>query len=814
MSALSHLRVLELSDGVAGEYCGKLLADFGAEIIKVERPGGGSDTRRRPPLARTGDPGERSGLFAYLNANKRSVCLETADASGRETLQALIRSVDAVIDDYPPGHLESLGIDPECVTRSHPGLIVCAITPFGYEAPAEMQNACSLGVFHSSGWGYHCPSDPDPEKPPLQGAGRFLVDYESGMSAALALAAALYCKQGSGRGQFIDVSQQASMASLADYVVGQMVAGHMNASTSRQAFELGGPATFFRCLDGYVYLWMSEPTHWRGLATLMGEPQWMRELPERWLELHLTHERIERCRTEIALWMRAQRKSEVAARAQKLGVPLVPVNTLQDILASPQMAFRGFFAEVEHPTLGRLRHPTVPYRLSATPARIARPAPRLGESTNAVLSEIRAASSQSSVPMRPARSPAASGSPGTAGNRAAGPLAGVRVLELTKIWAGPYTGKLLALLGAEVIRVESWDSLDATRRYGTQDVNQAPGFQAINPGKRSVQLNTRSEEGRRLLGELIKRSDIVVENLRPGAADRMGFAYEGLRALRPDVVAVSMSMHGHEGPLAYQTGYAPCFSALAGICDLTGYEDGPPQLLNIRYGDSSYGTAAAFAALVALIHRQRTGHGQYVDVSAVEALAALLGDCFMEYFLTGRVPTRSGNRHPEMAPHGTYRCKYDEWISIAVRTEAQWRSFCEAMGAAALADDARFASLHSRQRHAVALDEIISAWTAGRDAHELGAALRHNGIAAFKSLSSLDLVSDEQLWRQQFFCAIPNGKQGSIPIAGAPWRMSLTPPAVERAAPALGQDNDYVLGELLGLSLAERRRLTDEKVVY
>jgi CoA-transferase family III len=193
----------------------------------------------------------------------------------------------------------------------------------------------------------------------------------------------------------------------------------------------------------------------------------------------------------------------------------------------------------------------------------------LGEHTESILAEAAAIKAPAAAVPR---------SPGLPTQQQAGPLQGVRVLELTKIWAGPYTGKLLALLGAEVIRVESYDSLDATRRYGVKDINDAPGFQAINPGKCSVQFNVRTDEGRRLVKELVKVSDIFIENLRPGAAGRLGLGYDVLRSLKPQIVAVSMSMYGHEGPLSYQTGYAPCFSALAGVCNLVGYEGGPPQL--------------------------------------------------------------------------------------------------------------------------------------------------------------------------------------------------------------------------------------------
>ena len=434
-------------------------------------------------------------------------------------LRSLIRTVDVVIDDHPKGWLEARGIDPASCSDTTPGSHRLLDHPFRLRGTGCAADARSINVLHSS-WGYHSPCHADPAKPPLSGVGRFLPDYESGLVAALALSAAVYWRESSGRGQFVDVSQQASMASLVDYVLGQMVAGTMEVSDRRQAYDLGGPATFFQCRDGYVYLWMSEPGHWKGMSTLMGDPAWMRDYPERWLELHVTPERIDRCRAEIARWMKDQSKSEVASRAQKLGVPLVPVNTMEDVFRSSQLEFRKFFTQIEHPTLGKLHYPTVPYRLSATPARIEQPAPLLGQHTDAVLREVSSglAARKSALPSKAA---AADAPPG-------GPLQGVRVLEVTKIWAGPYTGKLLAFLGAEVIRVESYDSLDATRAFGNKDINDAPGFQAINPGKYSVQLSMKGEEGRGLVRELAKVSDIFIENLRPGRGPADGARLRGV----------------------------------------------------------------------------------------------------------------------------------------------------------------------------------------------------------------------------------------------------------------------------------------------
>ena len=243
-------------------------------------------------------------------------------------------------------------------------------------------------------------------------------------------------------------------------------------------------------------------------------------------------------------------------------------------------------------------------------------------------------------------------------NRArGGPLQGVRVVELTKVWAGPYVGKLLAFLGAEVIRIESLGSLDVTRTYGVKDINNAPGFQAVNPQKLSVQIDMKTQQGIGLILDLLRKSDIVVENLRPGAIDRLGLGYDTVKAAKPDIIFVSMGMYGNEGPLSYQTGYAPCFAALGGLSSLVGYEGQPPSGMNVRYADSTFGTAAAYAAIVALMHRRKTGVGQFIDVSAVECMSSMIGDTIMDFALNGTVHECDGNRHPEMAPHGAYPCR-------------------------------------------------------------------------------------------------------------------------------------------------------------
>lgn len=388
MSALRGITVLELAESVSGEYCGKLLADFGAEVIKIERPGCGSPTRRLAPFAGDGSGIECSGLFAYLNTGKRSVALDLAASPGRDALRQLLAQAAVVIDDHAAAWLQDLGLDADTVQQTHPGLVMCSITHFGLEPPDDRLHAEDLNVFHSSGWGYHTPTGADPALPPLKGAGRFLPSYEAGLEASLCINAALYERAQSGRGRFIEISKQDVLASRIDYVLAQMVAGEMNVGTDRKAFDLAGPAGIFPCRDGYVYIWLSAPSHWEGLRQLLDDTQWMDDFPANWLERGCTPERVALCRQHITRWLQTQDKHAAAAKAQTLGVTLVAVNNAHDLVASPQYRFRQFFVELEHPHLGKALYPTVPYQLSATPARPRAAAPLLGQDNNSCLSPL------------------------------------------------------------------------------------------------------------------------------------------------------------------------------------------------------------------------------------------------------------------------------------------------------------------------------------------------------------------------------------------------------------------------------------------
>lgn len=394
-----------------------------------------------------------------------------------------------------------------------------------------------------------------------------------------------------------------------------------------------------------------------------------------------------------------------------------------------------------------------------------------------------------------------------------GPLAGIRVLEITKVWAGPYAGKLLAFLGAEVIKVESTTNLDEMRAYGGTDINAAPFFLAINQEVESVQINLKTDEGVGYLKEMIAQSDIVIENIRPGAMERLGLSYEEIRKIKPDIISVAIKMYGSNGPLAYQTGYAPCFAALGGLHYLVGHEGDPPKGMNIRYGDSTVGATAAFAALVALAHRDRTGEGQFVDLSAVETMATMAGDSLFAHALTGEAPPTDGNAHAEMAPHGCYPCADGEWISIAVATEEEWHGLCDGLAATELAKNPRFTDADQRQANRHALDEWLGELTRGCRADDLGERLRARGVPAFKSMSSLDVVGADFLWARGFYRMVSDHRQGTRPIVGPGWRLTPDDAQIARGAPLLGEHNGHVYRNILGLSEEALADLVARKIV-
>jgi len=383
------------------------------------------------------------------------------------------------------------------------------------------------------------------------------------------------------------------------------------------------------------------------------------------------------------------------------------------------------------------------------------------------------------------------------------PLAGLRVADFTWVWAGPFCSLQLAHLGAEVVRVESASRTCVTRLLppwpdAQPGPNRSGYFNQYNQGKRSLSLNLKDPQAMEVARDLIRKSDIVVENFAAGVFERMGLGYEACRALKPDVIMIALSGYGATGPESEYVSYGPAQVPLSGFSSLTGYRGWRPMHIGISYGDPTAGLEGAAAVLAALIHRKRTGQGQFIDLSQWESTMALLPEGVLEQTMTGRAPERDGNHDARWAPHAMYRCAgEDRWVSIVVASDDEWRALTGVVDPALMHDD-RFATAGLRKQNEEALDAAIGAWCAARTPEEITATLQGAGVAAFTAMNAKDLHDDPHLGSRDYFVELPHPEVGTRRHMGIPYRLHGTPVEVWRAAPCLGQDTDYVLRDVLG----------------
>jgi benzylsuccinate CoA-transferase BbsF subunit len=399
-------------------------------------------------------------------------------------------------------------------------------------------------------------------------------------------------------------------------------------------------------------------------------------------------------------------------------------------------------------------------------------------------------------------------------------LQGVRIADFCWLWAGAYATGLLAILGAEVIKIESMARVDPSRRMtltigqAFEGVDHSPVFNSINLNKLSIKLNLKLPKAVELAKRIVQISDVASQNMRPGAMDKIGLGYEALKEVKPDIIMLSSSSFGAEGPLRRYGGYAPSFAAYSGLTHLTGYGDAPPNPMT-GSTDLMSATTGAFAILAALNHRQNTGQGQHIDLSSVESLAVFTGDALMDYIMNGRVRSRRGNRDDIMAPHNCYRCRGDDkWVSIAVSTEEEWQAFCQVMGNPDWTRDDKFSAARDRWQNQEEMDTLITEWTVNYTHYELTEMLQKAGVAAFLSLSNQEIFSDPHFKERKLAVDVEHPVMKKQVVLGAPWKLSETPARVIKASPTMGENNEYVFGELLGMPNSQIKQLMDEQVIY
>ncbi len=399
-----------------------------------------------------------------------------------------------------------------------------------------------------------------------------------------------------------------------------------------------------------------------------------------------------------------------------------------------------------------------------------------------------------------------------------GVLDGIRVVDFTWVWAGPIMGRHLADYGAEVISVENPEYIDLARQLiyqdGEYDPDMAVAYTNFNAGKKSVTLNMAAPEAIDMVKRLIAMSDVIIESMTPKAMRNWGLTYDAVRQIKPDIIMLSSCMQGQTGPYSMSPGNGAILPALAGISEVTGWPDRGPTGQGGPYTDFLAGAMGAAAVMTALVHRERTGEGQYIDMSQNECSMHFLTTAFLDYSANGRIATRVGNRRAGFAPHGVYRCQGEEaWCTIAVQSEAEWAALCAVMGHPDWTQDASFATGRSRELHAETLDARLEAWTVELPAQEVMDRLQQARVPAAVVHNAEGLETDAQLAHRDHYARLEHPRIGENVIDQYGFRLGDTPGGVTVPAPLLGQHNDYVLGELLGLTPAEIARLTEAGVV-
>ncbi len=581
--------------------------------------------------------------------------------------------------------------------------------------------------------------------------------------------------------------------SLVYYTYGGVVTSRINTAYSN----------VIECADGAALITLLGEDQWQRLVALMGNPEWAHSEPfSTRVNRGINADALRSMMSD--LW-HDWKVADVCKAVQDQRIPIAPLNKVEDVLNDPHLRERGIF--VRFPT-GDDRGPGVlapgiPYKFSTIPAPQPVGAPRLGEHNRAVFDDGAISAARVSAQVVPVRSAAGAGDP----RAGMAPLAGVRVLDFTWVWAGPYCTLQLAHLGAEVMRVETAKRPCINRIIppfadAKAGINRAGSFNQWNQGKRSLQLDLANPRAIELCHELVAKCDVVVENFAPGVITRMGLGYETLRKFKPDLVMLSISGYGQFGPYRDFVSLGQQTAARAGMFWITGYPNDIPRQIGISYADPVAGVFGAFGIISALIRRDRTGEGQYIDLSMWETLEMMLAESVIEHDMTGRQPQRMGNHDNWIAPHEAYKALGDaeQWVTIAVPTQGEWRRLCEAMGQPGLADDPRFLTPELRKRNEEALDAIITQWTRTRERWELTEILQRAGVAAFPTLNNQDVGTDSHLRARGFLVELEHPEIGRRTHAGIPWTMTGTPCHVRATAPLLGADTDSILSKILGYS--------------
>ena len=775
--ALHNIRVLELAEGwSAAALCGRLLAELGAEVIKIEPPAG-DFLRKRKPLAPYGG----SYDFQLIAANKKSVCINPAIPQDGELLKRLIGKTDVIIEDSLFAREQGLSTDFEVSRNGNRALIHCGISPFGSSGPLsnytgnELVMQAMSGMMATTGFAGDLPTR----------VGILCGEHVAGIFAGISVLGALCHRYDSGTGQEIDISVHDCLVSYLGTFMPAFFTTGKNPERIGNLHPMVVPWNSYRAKDGWVIICTGNDLQWGALVKAMGRDDLTGD--DRYV---LQDKRIAR-RGEIdgiiSQWTATKNVDEVVSLLEEANIPAGPIMTMENMLADEQVTARNMLVELNHQLGGKVMSTGPLFKMTATPGEISSPAPLLGEHTEQILfklTDYRETSRKIGDKKVTARA-----------------LQGVRVLEVGAYTAGPLCTRLLASLGAEVIKIEPPVTGDHVRDFGCKVGGTSYLFHINNYNKKSVTLDTNKKEGKDIFLELVKRSDILVENFVPGTLDRWGLGYSTLQEINPSLIYCSVNGFGWGGSMGKKRAFDTVVQARAGILNQTGYPDGPPTKVGASFADVSAAAFGALAVLAALYHRKVTGEGQFVDVAMYDVMVWMTAELWPFHFRGEKIPERMGNRHYRYVPYNIYRAR-DGLVVIAAEKDKQWSDLSEVMGCSALAGSARYRSTESRVKHREEVDALVADWAKKLEVAEVVGKCQKAGVPAGQVMELSDIASHPHVLSRQMMVEAPLDS-GTMKLLGCPMKLSATPTDFHRPAALLGGHNQEIYCGMLGYSAAQ-----------
>ncbi len=780
---LAGLRVVEIASEISGPYAGKLLVDAGAEVIKVEPPGG--DPMRRWTASGHPITGDEDGaLFQYLNASKKSVVLDLESDAGRADLIRLASASDLLIEDLGPGGLADLGLA-AAIQNARPELSIVSLSAWGGEGPDARRPATEFTQQAAAGSiAYRGLRD----RAPVAAGGR-LGEWALGVFAAVGALTASGMARASGRGQIVDASRFEAM--LLCLTVYHDLDGQWNADPLPRSIEI---PSIERAKDGWVGFCTVTGQQWVDLCTLMGRSDVGEN--QDYLAAMKRMDDMDFIKGVIEGWTLEHTIDEILELCAAFRIPASPIGNGQTLLENEHLVAREVFQN----SPGGFMQPRPPYLIEDSGHRPLGRAPKLGEhDVGALLADATPPSVQ-----------------GATGEPKRLLLEGLKVVDLTAFWAGPLAACFLADMGADVVKIESIQRPDGMRFAGAVPNAEmwewSPVFHGANPGKRDVTLKLDDERGIALLKKMIEGADVLIENYSARVLENFGLDWASVKAMNPRIVMVRMPAFGLGGPWRDRPGFAMTVEQMSGLAWMTGYDDMP--LVPRGSCDPIGGMHTIFALLLALQERARDGKGRLVEIPLVEVAINIAAEQVLEYSAYGELLARAENRGPVSAPQGVYACPDDDHlIAVAVTGDDQWRTLTKIAGDADWASDARFETHAGRREHHGDLDTALGAWLATQDAGELLPRLRAAGIAAEDVINARRLMPNDQLLARGFYQDLEHPRTGTTRYPGWPLAWSGLPRALHaRPAPCLGEHNEEVLREL-GLGDDEIEALRADQII-